>query len=382
MRSADIPLSLYVHWPWCVRKCPYCDFNSHALTSSYDPSRQYIDALIHDLKRSIAYAQNRELISIFIGGGTPSLVAPQELERFLETVFSLLKVASDVEITLEANPGTVDTAHFKAYRSIGINRLSMGIQSFNDELLKRLGRIHNSEDARKAIKIAQESFENFNLDVMFALPGQTLKELEMELTEAIAAQSTHLSFYQLTLEPNTVFAKHTPEGIPDPDTIYRMQDLVAGTLEAVGFDHYEVSGYAKPNRHCQHNLNYWQFGDYLACGAGAHSKITLKDGTILREARFMQPESYMKHALTDSAVAHKRIVTKEEQAFEFMLNVLRLRKGVPLELLSQRTDLSMEDIKDSIQEAQRLGLMQEPLSRIVATEKGWDFLSDLQKLFL
>ena len=382
MRSADIPLSLYVHWPWCVRKCPYCDFNSHALTSSYDPSHQYIDALIHDLKHSIAYAQNRELISIFIGGGTPSLIAPQDLERFLETVFSHFKIASDVEITLEANPGTVDTAHFKAYRSIGINRLSMGIQSFNDELLKRLGRIHNSEDARKAIKIAQESFENFNLDVMFALPGQTLKELEMELTEAIAAQSTHLSFYQLTLEPNTVFAKHTPEGIPDPDTIYRMQDLVAGTLDAAGFDHYEVSGYAKPNRHCQHNLNYWQFGDYLACGAGAHSKITLKDGTILREARFMQPESYMKHALTDSAVAHKRIVTKEEQAFEFMLNVLRLRKGVPLELLSQRTDLSLEDIKDSIQEAQRLGLMQEPLSRIIATEKGWDFLSDLQELFL
>ena len=258
----------------------------------------------------------------------------------------------------------------------------MGIQSFNDTLLKRLGRIHNREEALRAIRIAQETFENFNLDVMFALPGQTLKELEMELTEAIATQSTHLSFYQLTLEPNTVFAKHTPEGIPDPDTIYRMQDLVAGTLEAVGFDHYEVSGYAKPNRHCQHNLNYWQFGDYLACGAGAHSKITLKDGTILREARFMQPESYMKHALTDSAVAHKRIVTKEEQAFEFMLNVLRLRKGVPLELLSQRTDLSVEDIKDSIQEAQRLGLMQEPLSRIVATEKGWDFLSDLQELFL
>ena len=234
MRSADIPLSLYVHWPWCVRKCPYCDFNSHALTSSYDPSRQYVDALIHDLKHSIAYAQNRELISIFIGGGTPSLIAPQELERFLETVFSLLKVASDVEITLEANPGTVDTAHFKAYRSIGINRLSMGIQSFNDELLKRLGRIHNSEDARKAIKIAQESFENFNLDVMFALPGQTLEELKFELNEAIAAESTHLSFYQLTLEPNTVFAKHIPNNIPDPDVIYQMQDLVASTLETAG----------------------------------------------------------------------------------------------------------------------------------------------------
>ena len=381
MITSEIPLSLYVHWPWCVRKCPYCDFNSHALPQK-DLTHTYIDALIADLEKGVPLAANRPLISIFIGGGTPSLIAPQELERFLNAVFSRFKTNPNIEITLEANPGTVDTAHFKAYRELGINRLSMGIQSFNDALLKRLGRIHNRKEALRAIRIAQETFENFNLDVMFALPAQTLKELEMELTEAIATQSTHLSFYQLTLEPNTVFAKHTPEGIPDPDTIYRMQDLVAGTLEAAGFDHYEVSGYAKPNRHCQHNLNYWQFGDYVACGAGAHSKITLNDGTILREARFMQPESYIKHALTDSAVAHKRIVTKEEQAFEFMLNVLRLRKGVPLELLSQRTDLSLEDIKDSIQEAQRLGLMQEPLSRIVATEKGWDFLSDLQELFL
>ena len=399
MRSADIPLSLYVHWPWCVRKCPYCDFNSHALTSSYDPSRQYIDALIHDLKHSIAYAQNRELISIFIGGGTPSLSAPQELERFLETVFSLLKVASDVEITLEANPGTVDTAHFKAYRSIGINRLSMGIQSFNDELLKRLGRIHNSEDARKAIKIAQESFENFNLDVMFALPGQTLEELKFELNEAIAAESTHLSFYQLTLEPNTaesthlsfyqltlepntVFAKHIPDNIPDPDVIYQMQDLVASTLETAGFEHYEVSGYAKPGKRCRHNLNYWQFGDYLACGAGAHSKVTLKDGTIVREARFMQPESYIKHAIKDSAVAHERVVAKEEQAFEFMLNVLRLREGAPLDLLSERTALSLDDIQPGIAKAQSLGLMPQPLNRFVTTDKGWDFLSDVQEIFL
>ena len=348
MRSADIPLSLYVHWPWCVRKCPYCDFNSHALTSLYDPSHQYIDALIHDLKHSIAYAQNRELISIFIGGGTPSLIAPQELERFLETVFSHFKIASDVEITLEANPGTVDTAHFKAYRSIGINRLSMGIQSFNDEFLKRLGRIHNSEDARKAIKIAQESFENFNLDVMFALPGQTL----------------------------------IPDKIPDPDVIYQMQDLVVSTLETAGFEHYEVSGYAKPGKRCRHNLNYWQFGDYLACGAGAHSKVTLEDGTIIREARFMQPESYINHAMKDSAVAHERLVAKEEQAFEFMLNVLRLREGAPLDLLSERTALSLDDIQPRIAKAQSLGLMPQPLNRFVTTVKGWDFLSDVQEIFL
>ena len=382
MTSAAIPLSLYVHWPWCVRKCPYCDFNSHALAPDYDPSKDYIDALIADLKQSVGYALNRELISIFIGGGTPSLIAPHELERFLNAVHSLFHVSENAEITLEANPGTVDTAHFKAYRSIGINRLSMGIQSFNDELLKRLGRIHNRNDARQAIKIAQESFENFNLDVMFALPGQTLKELEFELQEAIASKSTHLSFYQLTLEPNTVFAKHTPEGLPDPDMIYQMQDLVVSTLEDAGFEHYEVSGYAKPGKRCRHNLNYWQFGDYLACGAGAHSKITMDDGTIIREARFMQPESFMKHALNDSAAAHKRVVAKEEQAFEFMLNVLRLREGVSLDLLSQRTALTLKDIQPNIDEAQSLGLMPKPLNRFVTTDKGWDFLSDVQEIFL
>lgn len=382
MRSADIPLSLYVHWPWCVRKCPYCDFNSHALPHACDPSVPYIDALIADLKTSVQYARKRQLISIFIGGGTPSLIAPKELERFLNFVEANFSLAHNIEITLEANPGTVDTAHFKAYRSIGINRLSMGIQSFNDELLKRLGRIHNRSDALQTIQIARETFDNFNLDVMFALPGQTLSELEFELSEAIKSESTHLSFYQLTLEPNTFFAKHVPEGIPDADTIYQMQDLVSQTLEKAGFEHYEVSGYTKPGLQCRHNLNYWQFGDYLACGAGAHSKVSLPDGTIVREARYRQPESFIKHALEDSAVAHKRTVEKEDQPFEFMLNVLRLRKGVPLELLNERTDLHIEDIQKQIRKAQALGLMPEPLDRIVASDKGWDFLSDLQELFL
>ena len=381
MRSADIPLSLYVHWPWCVRKCPYCDFNSHALPAS-NPSHQYINALIADLKCSVSLAQNRELISIFIGGGTPSLIDPLELERFLDAVFSLYKTASDIEITLEANPGTVDVRHFRAYRTIGINRLSMGIQSFNDDLLKTLGRIHNKEDAHKAIQIARESFENFNLDVMFALPGQTIEGLKFELQEAIAAESSHLSFYQLTLEPNTVFAKHTPAGIPDPDTIYQMQDLVASTLKEAGFERYEVSGYAKSGHYCRHNLNYWQFGDYIACGAGAHSKITLEDGTILREARFAQPESFIRHALNDKAIAHQRIVSKDEQAFEFMLNVLRLRQGVPMKLLEQRTALTFEDIKYLVLRAQSLDLMPDPLERWVATRRGWDYLSNLQEIFL
>lgn len=382
MRSSDIPLSLYVHWPWCVRKCPYCDFNSHALPTVVNPSRRYVDALISDLKRSVPLAQGRELISIFIGGGTPSLMTPSELARFLETVFSLYRTSTDIEITLEANPGTVDVSHFESYRHIGINRLSMGIQSFNDDLLKRLGRIHNGTQALKAIKIARESFENFNLDVMFALPGQTLGELELELQEAIAAQSNHLSFYQLTLEPNTVFAKHIPAGIPDADTVFQMQDLVARTLEEAGYEHYEISGYAKPDFHCRHNLNYWQFGDYIACGAGAHSKVTLEDGRILREARYTQPESFMAHATKDNAVAHQRWVAKDEQAFEFMLNVLRLRKGAPLDFLQKRTDLTLDDIHDRISKAQSLGLMPTPLTRFVASDKGWDFLSDLQELFL
>ena len=382
MRNSDIPLSLYVHWPWCVRKCPYCDFNSHALPTVGNPSRRYVDALITDLKRSVPLAQGRELISIFIGGGTPSLMAPPELARFLETVFSLYRTSTDIEITLEANPGTVDVSHFESYRRIGINRLSMGIQSFNDDLLKRLGRIHNSTQAREAIKIARESFENFNLDVMFALPGQTLGELELELQEAIAAQSNHLSFYQLTLEPNTVFAKHIPAGIPDADTVFQMQDLVARTLEEAGYEHYEISGYAKAGFHCRHNLNYWQFGDYIACGAGAHSKVTLEDGRILREVRYSQPESFMAHAAKGNAVAHQRWVAKDEQAFEFMLNVLRLRKGAPLDFLQKRTDLTLDDIHDRISKAQSLGLMPATLTRFVASDKGWDFLSDLQELFL
>ena len=382
MRSADIPLSLYVHWPWCVRKCPYCDFNSHALPSGDNPSHRYVDALITDLKRSVPLAQNRKLISIFIGGGTPSLITPGELARFLDEVFSLYRTSPEIEITLEANPGTVDIRHFEAYRRIGINRLSMGVQSFNDDLLKRLGRIHNSAEAHEAIKIARESFENFNLDVMFALPGQTLGELELELQEAIAAQSNHLSFYQLTLEPNTVFAKHIPAGIPDADTVFQMQDLVARTLEEAGYEHYEISGYAKAGFHCRHNLNYWQFGDYIACGAGAHSKVTLEDGRILREARYTQPESFMALAAKDNAVAHQRWVAKDEQAFEFMLNVLRLRKGAPLDFLQKRTDLTLDDIHDRISKAQSLGLMPAPLTRFVASNKGWDFLSDLQELFL
>lgn len=382
MDVTAIPLSLYVHWPWCLQKCPYCDFNSHALPKEENPSERYIEALILDLEKSAPLTSNRTLQSIFIGGGTPSLIAPRLLDAFLSRANALYPFADDIEITLEANPGTADVANFKAYRQSGVNRLSMGIQSFDDQLLKRLGRVHNRVEALEAIKIARETFENFNLDLMFALPGQTITGLKSDLAEALASRSTHLSCYQLTIEPNTAFAKHTPEDLPDEDLCAQMQDTVIETLQAAGFEHYEVSGYARPGKRCRHNLNYWQFGDYIACGAGAHSKITMTDGTIVRERRFSNPASFIKRALAGNAVAEKRSVDKDEQAFEFMLNVLRLKEGVDSRLLAQRTHLTIEDIRECLDRARRLGLMPESTSRIKATEKGWAFLSDLQEIFL
>lgn len=383
MIAKDIPLSLYVHWPWCVRKCPYCDFNSHTLpTCQSEATTAYMKALVADMKRSLTLVGKRPLQSIFIGGGTPSLIAPTALEHFLDEVAKTYSLASDIEITMEANPGTIDTEHFHAYRQAGVNRLSMGVQSFSDEKLSALGRIHNRSDAWKAIEIVHQNFDNFNLDVMYALPSQTLPELIFDLTEALKAKSTHLSFYQLTIEPNTVFAKKTPENLPDDDLCAQMQEMVVSTLEAHGFEHYEISGYAQPNRRCRHNLNYWQFGDYIACGAGAHSKVTTADGKILREVRYSQPESFIRHALNDSAIAQTRIVEKDEQAFEFMLNALRLKEGVSIDTLLQRTDLTLEDIAEPLKKAQSLKLMSDPLERIVATPIGWNYLSDLQELFL
>lgn len=383
MIAKDIPLSLYVHWPWCVRKCPYCDFNSHALPACQTEATQtYMSALIADMKASRTLIENRPLKSIFIGGGTPSLIPPQVLESFLGEVAKTYQLDSNIEITMEANPGTIDSEHFQAYRSAGVNRLSMGIQSFSDDKLKRLGRIHNRTQAWQAIEIVHQCFDNFNLDVMYALPSQTLSELEFDLSEALKADSTHLSFYQLTIEPNTIFAKKTPENIPDEDVCAQMQETVVNTLESHGFEHYEISGYAKPGHRCQHNLNYWQFGDYLACGAGAHSKITTKDGKILREVRYAQPDSFMRHALNDSAISQSHLVDREDQAFEFMLNVLRLKEGVSIDILLERTDLTLKDIENAVKKAQSFKLMPNPLNRIVATETGWNYLSDLQELFL
>ena len=378
-----IPLSLYVHWPWCVRKCPYCDFNSHALPDAHESmAERYIDALIADVDTSIELTHGRALQSIFIGGGTPSLMSPVQLDRFFDHVAKHYRLADDIEITMEANPGTIEHGRFADYRACGINRLSMGIQSFNDSLLKRLGRIHDQHQALLAIETVQKHFDNFNLDVMYALPGQSVEMLSNDLQLAIDAQSTHLSFYQLTIEPNTVFAKYEPDDLPDEDTVAIMQETVVDTLAGAGFEHYEISGYAKPGRRCLHNLNYWQFGDYLGAGAGAHSKITLTDGSILRQARYSQPNSFMQHALNDSAVVEKRTVQTDELPFEFMLNALRLTDGVGLETFAERTGLALETIMPTIEKAQKQGLMPTPLTAIVATEMGQNFLSDLQEYFL
>ena len=383
MHIKSIPLSLYVHWPWCVRKCPYCDFNSHALpTNASEVAERYVDALIRDLDASVELAADRALHSIFIGGGTPSLMAPALLERFFNHVSKRYSLADDIEITMEANPGTVEHGHFGDYRACGINRLSMGIQSFNDTLLKRLGRIHDRREAQLAIETVQKHFDNFNLDVMYALPGQTIEMLRDDLRCAIEARSTHLSFYQLTIEPNTVFAKYEPDDLPEEDTVAIMQETVVHTLAQSGFEHYEISGYAKPGHRCRHNLNYWQFGDYLGAGAGAHSKITLSDGSIIREARYSQPTSFMQHAMNDSAIVEKRTVQADELPFEFMLNALRLSDGVSLGTFEERTGLSLETISPIIEKAQKQGLMPTPLTAIVATEMGQNFLSDLQEYFL
>ena len=345
-------------------------------------AERYIDALIVDVDTSIELTHGRALQSIFIGGGTPSLMSPVQLDRFFDHVAKHYRLADDIEITMEANPGTIEHGRFADYRACGINRLSMGIQSFNDSLLKRLGRIHDQHQALLAIETVQKHFDNFNLDVMYALPGQSVEMLSNDLQLAIDAQSTHLSFYQLTIEPNTVFAKYEPDDLPDEDTVAIMQETVVDTLAGAGFEHYEISGYAKPGRRCRHNLNYWQFGDYLGAGAGAHSKITLTDGSILRQARYSQPNSFMQHALNDSAVVEKRTVQTDELPFEFMLNALRLTDGVGLETFAERTGLALETIMPTIEKAQKQGLMPTPLTAIVATEMGQNFLSDLQEYFL
>lgn len=380
-----IPLALYIHIPWCVRKCPYCDFNSHAAPQQL-PEQRYIDALLHDLAQELPSIWGRRLESIFIGGGTPSLFSPEALDRLLSGIRALLPLRTALEITLEANPGTFEQAKFKAYRELGINRLSIGIQSFNPKQLHVLGRIHNQAEALRAADIARlASFDNFNLDLMFALPEQTLEQALADLTQAIALQPTHLSWYQLTLEPNTLFAKYPP-ALPDDDLSADMQQAGQALLAAAGFKQYEVSAYAQTERECRHNRNYWEFGDYIGIGAGAHGKIShyTEQGnlSITRYQKARQPDVYMQSTQTASARTQVNTLAPEHLGFEFMLNALRLKQGFRRSLFSERTGVSADLIQSIIAQGEQQGLIQTTPDWIKPTELGWQFLNNTIELFL
>ena len=373
------PLSLYVHFPWCVRKCPYCDFNSHEARDGI-PEAVYLDALRNDLESALPNIWGRRVQTIFIGGGTPSLLSAAGLDRLLSDIRALLPFDADAEVTMEANPGTIESGKFQSFRTSGINRLSIGIQSFNSEHLQRLGRIHDGDEARRAVEIAHACFNNFNLDLMYALPGQSLAEAQRDLDTAIGFAPPHLSLYHLTLEPNTVFAKYPPD-LPDDEHSADMQEMIESRTAEAGYQHYEVSAYAQPSRQARHNLNYWQFGDYLGIGAGAHSKISFPQ-RILRQARYRQPQSYIEHALNRDAVQEQHEVGRADLGFEFMLNALRLTDGFAPYLLTERTGLSLTSLNKTLQAAEAKGLIYRDHTVIRPTALGQRFLTDLQALFL
>jgi oxygen-independent coproporphyrinogen-3 oxidase len=374
------PLSLYVHLPWCLKKCPYCDFNSHEMRQSELPEQRYLDALVADLEAALPLVWGRTVHSIFLGGGTPSLFSPESIDRLLADVRARLKLAADCEITLEANPGTFEKDRFRAFRQAGVTRLSVGVQSFNDEHLKRIGRVHDRAQALAALEEAARSFDTFNLDLMYALPGQTLEQLAQDVAQALAFAPPHLSIYHLTIEPNTYFAKHPPQ-VPEDDTAYAMLDLISERTEQAGLQRYEVSAYARPGHHCRHNLNYWQFGDYLGIGAGAHGKLSFPH-RIVRQVRTREPRLYMERALAGAAVAQEEEVRRADLSFEYMLNALRLRQGFALADFSERTGLAVTAIARQLDEAEQHGWITRDLQRVAPTARGFDFLSDLQALFL
>lgn len=377
------PLSLYVHMPWCVRKCPYCDFNSHAAPELV-PQAQYIDALLEDLQNDVAAAQGRALTAIFFGGGTPSLFAPEQVGRLLEGVRRHIPFDPAVEVTLEANPGTIEHGRFSGYRDAGVNRVSLGAQTFNEEQLKLLGRIHSAGDIARAVaELRQAGLDNFNLDLMYGLPAQSVAQARQDLESALALQPTHLSQYQLTLEPGTVFY-HRPPPLPDPDDCWQMQIDSQELLAARGYEQYEVSAYARTGRRSRHNLNYWEFGDYIGIGAGAHGKLTRLDAgeAIVRTTRVKQPREYLSRS-AESRVSERRVVPGEDLPFEFMLNGLRLIEGFNEQAFEARTGLSFEVLAEKIAAAERKGLLEQDGQRQWrATADGQRFLNDLQELFL
>ena len=379
------PLSLYIHIPWCVKKCPYCDFNSHEVRGAHkgvplELERQYVAALVRDLEMALPQIWGRKVYTVFFGGGTPSLLSGAAITEILRHVRMLLPLDIHAEITLEANPGTVEANQFAAFRDAGVNRLSMGIQSFNDAHLQTLGRIHSADEARRAIEIAQQHFENFNLDLMYALPKQTLAEALQDVQTALSFAPPHLSCYHLTLEPNTLFHRNPPP-LPDDDASSDMQQQIEQLLAEHGYQHYETSTFAQPKKRAKHNLNYWQFGDYLGIGAGAHSKLSFPD-KILRQVRHKQPQAYLQQTMQGTPIQTENSVPMHELAFEFMLNALRLNEGFDASLFNERTSLSLLSIQHELNAAEQRGLLWRDHQRIAPTQQGQRFLNELLEMFL
>ena len=373
------PLSLYIHIPWCVRKCPYCDFNSHE-ARGVAPEDDYIAALIADLESALPLIWGRKIYTVFFGGGTPSVFSAAGIEQIITAVRARLPLSVDAEITLEANPGTFEAEKFRGFRAAGVNRLSIGIQSFNATHLKALGRIHNDDEARLAIDIARANFDNFNLDLMYGLPGQSVDEARADIKAALAVAPPHLSVYHLTLEPNTYFHRYPP-ALPDDDIAAEMQENVEGMLATAGYRHYETSAFAQPGRQSRHNMNYWTFGDYLGIGAGAHSKISFPE-RMLRQARYKQPKQYMESAACGNAVQESHEIGGDEVGFEFMMNALRLNGGFPLVLFEERAGVPLNSVLKQLDIAESKGLITRDHQRVEPTQLGRRFLNDLLQIFL
>ena len=375
------PLALYVHLPWCLRKCPYCDFNSHEARRGEPPFGRYLDALVADLESALPLVWGRPVVSVFVGGGTPSLFEPALIDRLIGAVRARLPLEPGCEITLEANPGTFERERFRGYRDAGVTRLSIGVQSFDDASLAALGRVHDAAQAHAAVEEAARCFEHWNIDLMYALPGQTLDALDADLRAALAWSPPHLSVYHLTIEPNTLFAARPPAGLPDDDLAAAMLDRIGERCGAAGLERYEVSAWARAGQRCVHNLNYWQFGDYLGIGAGAHGKLSFPH-RVVRQVRYRDPARYVEAALAGNALAQDAEVDRSQLPFEFALNVLRLAEGFELARFAERTGLPPSAIGAPLQEAERRGLVERDLQRVRPTPRGYDFLSDLQALFL
>jgi oxygen-independent coproporphyrinogen-3 oxidase len=379
--SSNPPLGLYIHLPWCEKKCPYCDFNSHQADEI--PQQDYVEALLDDLAQDLPLIWGRRIESVFIGGGTPSLFSAESIDRLFSGLRSLVTIAPAIEITMESNPGSADAANYRGYRESGVNRLSIGVQSFDDDLLAALGRVHDSAQAERAFALARSAgFDNINLDLMFALPGQSLDSARSDLARALALAPEHLSHYQLTIEPNTLFHSHRPSGLPDEDECWEQQQACQELLAAHGYRQYEVSAWCREKRESSHNLNYWHFGDYLGIGAGAHGKITLAgENRVLRRVRQRQPRAYIERG-GQSRITSEVVLDQDDLCFEFMLNALRLKRGFDTRLFHDNTGISLNKLMPTLKLACDRGLLEFSGDRIVPTKFGFCHLNDLQELFL